>query len=59
LSYSEWSERRDALSPLLFDASLECAIRNVLENKEGLELSRTHQLLLVYADDLLNYWVET
>jgi hypothetical protein len=41
----------DALSPLLFNFTLECAVGKVQENEVCLELNRTHQLLF-YDDDV-------
>jgi hypothetical protein len=41
----------DDLTPLLFNFTLEYAIKKIQENQMGLKLSGTHQLL-VYADDI-------
>jgi len=41
----------DALKPLLFISALECAIRTVKINHDGLQLNCTHQLL-VYAGNV-------
>jgi hypothetical protein len=41
----------DALSPLLFNFFLECAVRRVQDNQKGTKLNETHQPL-AYADDV-------
>jgi hypothetical protein len=42
----------DALSLLLFNLALECAIMRVQDNQEGLKLNMTHQLV-IYTDDVI------
>ena len=44
-------KKGDALSPLLLNFALDCAIRRVQVNLDILKLNGTHQLL-AYADDV-------
>ena len=43
--------KQDALSLLFFNFALECVLRKVQVNQDGLKLNGTHQLL-VYADNI-------
>jgi len=44
-------KKGNALTPMLFNFSLEYTIRRVQVNQNGLKLNGTHQLLF-YADDV-------
>jgi len=48
--------QENALSPLLFNFAVECAIKRVQAEQEGLKLNGTHQLS-VYSDVIM--WCES
>ena len=48
-------EKGDAVSPLLFNFTLEYAIKMVQVNQNDLKLNGTHQFV-VYADDVNSLW---
>jgi hypothetical protein len=49
---SEWC-KTDGFSQLRFNLTLDCTARKVQENKEGLKLNLTHQLLVCASDVIL------
>jgi len=46
LYYNTGWKQGDALTPLIFNFALECAIRRVHVNQDGMKLNGTHQLLV-------------
>jgi hypothetical protein len=50
-------KQEDALFPLLFNFVIECAIRNVQENQEGMKMNGTRKLVVYLT--MLIYWLET
>jgi len=49
----------DALLPLLFNFALECTIRRVQINQDGLKLNGMHQVLVYVDDDVLGGSIHT